>query len=67
MAETKAKDIIEVKTVTVNEDEYNALVKERDDYRTAFENNGKQAQAIIEEKSAIISILVEKIRNLMRQ
>jgi hypothetical protein len=53
-------------TATVSKEEYDKIVKERDDYKTAFENNGRQAQAIIEEKSAIISILIEKIRNMTR-
>lgn len=54
-------------TATVPKEEYDKVVKERDEIRNAFEVNGRNAQAIIEEKSILISVLVEKIKSMTRQ
>lgn len=46
---------------------FSRLRQERDDYKNALEVNSKQAQAIIQEKSILVSVLVEKISNMTRQ
>lgn len=52
---------------TVSKEEYDKVVKERDEYKNALEANSRQAQAIIQEKSILVSVLVEKISNMTRQ
>lgn len=56
-----------IETITISVEEHEKLIKERDEYKNAYETNVRNAQAIIEEKNIIISTLAEKIKNMAKK